>query len=342
MKKQKILIISLIIIALIGVIAGGTGYYLFLSPQFNIDKTTYIYIDNNDNIDSVYNKIETNANPGTLWGLKLLTDKYDYSKNIKTGKYEIKSNDNIKSLFRKLSRGYQTPVQLTIPSVRTVDRLVRTLSKQLMSDSLELAKVIEDSVICKSIGYNKETLPALFIPNTYEVYWNITPQQLLERLVKENKRFWNEERMKKAKQINLTPIEVSTLASIVEEETANNQEKPMVAGLYINRLQKGILLQADPTVKFGLQDFGLRRILNKHLLVDSPYNTYKYAGLPPGPIRIPSIKGIESVLNYTKHKYIYMCAKEDFSGTHNFAENVSQHQANARRYQQALNQRNIK
>ena len=137
-------------------------------------------------------------------------------------------------------------------------------------------------------------------------------------------------RLKKAQRIGLTPEEVSTLASIVEEETANGPEKPMVAGLYINRLNKGMLLQADPTVKFGLQEFGLKRILFKHLEVDSPYNTYKYAGLPPGPIRIPSIQGLESVLNYTQHNYIYMCAKEDFSGTHNFAVTAAQHQANSK------------
>ena len=164
----------------------------------------------------------------------------------------------------------------------------------------------------------------------------------MQRMVKEHKAFWNEKRLKQAQDIGLTPIEVSTLASIVEEETANQTEKPMVAGLYINRLKKGMLLQADPTVKFSLQEFGLKRILFKHLEVDSPYNTYKYAGLPPGPIRIPSYQGLESVLNYTKHNYIYMCAKEDFSGTHNFAVTSAQHAANARKYQQALNRRGIR
>ena len=211
-----------------------------------------------------------------------------------------------------------------------------------MIDSLELATAFSDSLLISQSGYNVQTLPALFIPNTYQVYWNISPDKLIERIIKENKKFWNADRLKKAEELKLTPIEVSTLASIVEEETANKLEKPMVAGLYLNRLKRGMLLQADPTVKFGLQDFTLRRILNKHLLVDSPYNTYKYAGLPPGPIRIPSIDGIESVLNYSRHNYLYMCAKEDFSGTHNFAENMAQHQINARKYQQALNKRNIK
>lgn len=223
-----------------------------------------------------------------------------------------------------------------------MDRLVRAVSRQLMIDSLDIAKLISDSAYCAQMGYTQETLPSLFIPNTYEVYWNMSADAFMKRMQKEHAAFWNNDRLKRAQHIGLTPEEVSTLASIVEEETANGPEKPMVAGLYINRLNKGMLLQADPTVKFGLQEFGLKRILFKHLEVDSPYNTYKHAGLPPGPIRIPSIQGLESVLNYTQHHYIYMCAKEDFSGTHNFAVTAAQHQANARRYQQALNRRKIK
>ncbi len=342
MNSKRIIISVLIVIAVIGSIFMGSIYYIFFSPKFNIDKTVYIYIDRDDNIDSILNKITIAANPDDLYGFNYLSKKNNYAINIKTGKYEIKSDDNLRYLFRRLSKGYQTPINLTIPSVRTIDKLYKTLSKQLMVDSLELATAFSDSLLISQSGYNVQTLPALFIPNTYQVYWNISPDKLIERIIKENKKFWNADRLKKAEELKLTPIEVSTLASIVEEETANKLEKPMVAGLYLNRLKRGMLLQADPTVKFGLQDFTLRRILNKHLLVDSPYNTYKYAGLPPGPIRIPSIDGIESVLNYSHHNYLYMCAKEDFSGTHNFAENMAQHQINARKYQQALNKRNIK
>jgi UPF0755 protein len=220
--------------------------------------------------------------------------------------------------------------------------MARNVSRQLMIDSTEVAKLINDTAYIQKMGYTKETLPALFIPNTYEVYWDMSAEDFMARMQKEHKAYWNEKRMKQAEAIGLTPVEVATLASIVEEETANQAEKPMVAGLYINRLKKGMLLQADPTVKFSLQEFGLKRILFKHLEVDSPYNTYKYAGLPPGPIRVPSYQGLESVLNYTKHNYIYMCAKEDFSGTHNFAVTSAQHAANARKYQQALNRRGIR
>lgn len=341
-SRKKLLIIILSTIIFLGLIFSGTIYYLFFSNSFNIDKSSYVYIDRNDNIDSVYSKIKFSGNVSNIPGIKYLAKAYDYSSNIKKGRYELKPDDNARLFFRRIYKGYQSPVNLVIPSVRTTDRLIKSVSSQLMMDSLELADFLQDSTLYVKIGFNNETLPALFIPNTYEVYWDISPEMFVNRMVKENKRFWNKDRMQKASDLKLTPIEVSTLASIVEEETANNAEKPMVAGLYLNRLRRGMLLQADPTVKFGLKDFSLKRILNKHLLVDSPYNTYKYVGLPPGPIRIPSIKGIESVLNYNKHNYLYMCAKEDFSGTHNFATNVAAHLQNAKRYQNALNDRKIK
>lgn len=341
-KKRNILVIVILIIMLAGAGSAGTVYYYFFSRQFNLSKTAYIYIDRDDNLDSIYSKIESTGHPKTMYGFKFQAERGNYGENIRTGRYAIRPEDNMRYLYRRLSMGYQTPVNLTIPGVRTLDRLARTVARQLMIDSVEIARLLADSSYYTQMGYTKETLPALFIPNTYEVYWNMSADAFMKRMQKEHAAFWNKERRGKAANIGLSPEEVATLASIVEEETTNNAEKPMVAGLYINRLNKGMLLQADPTVKFGLQEFGLKRILNKHLAVDSPYNTYKYAGLPPGPIRIPSIQGLESVLNYTHHNFIYMCAKEDFSGTHNFAATLSQHMANARRYQQELNKRRIK
>jgi UPF0755 protein len=181
----------------------------------------------------------------------------------------------------------------------------------------------------------------MFIPNTYEFYWTTPAKKFIDRMNREYKSFWNENRLKKAKATDMTPIEVSTLASIVDEETVKADEKPVVAGLYINRLNKGIRLQADPTIKFAINDFTVKRILNKDLKADSPYNTYIYAGLPPGPIRIPSIQGIDAVLNHKDHKYLYMCAKEDFSGYHNFAKTLKQHNQNAERYRRALHKNRI-
>ena len=339
-KTKKRLIIAILGIILFGIAGVAHIYYYFFAPPFQITETAYIYIDRDDNVDSVYHKIAEVGNPKQMHGFESLVRYQGYT--LKTGRYAIKPTDNMRYLHRRLSMGYQTPIKLTIGSVRTLDRMARNVSRQLMIDSTEVANLLNDTAYIRKMGYSKETLPALFIPNTYEVYWDMSAEDFMTRMQKEHKAYWNEKRMKQAEAIGLTPIEVATLASIVEEETANQAEKPMVAGLYINRLKKGMLLQADPTVKFSLQEFGLKRILFRHLEVDSPYNTYKYAGLPPGPIRVPSYQGLESVLNYTKHNFIYMCAKEDFSGTHNFAVTSAQHAANARKYQQALNRKGIR
>lgn len=337
-KKYIFLIVGIILVV---VATGITGIITVMNHPFRIEKNTYLYIDADDNTDSICHKLTTQLQASSLKGFKLLTTVGGLDP-IHPGAYRFSQSDNCLTVYRRLKSGAQTPVNLTLPSVRTVGKLLKTVSHQLMTDSSNLARLLMDSTYCAQIGYSTETLPCLFIPNTYEVYWTMTPEAFVKRMQKEHDRFWNEERKAKAQSIGLTPEEVATLASIVEEETANNAEKPMVAGLYINRLHADIPLQADPTVKFALQDFGLRRILHTHLETDSPYNTYKHTGLPPGPIRIPSIQGIESVLNYTRHNYLYMCAKEDFSGTHNFAATFSQHLANARKYQQELNRRKIK
>ena len=339
MKKNK-WIIGAGILALLLVGTGIAGAVLFLNHPFKVAKPTYVYIDKDDTRDSVYAKLEHDLHASTLRGFKMLVS-LSNSREVHPGAYRFDAGDNTLSAFRRVRGGLQTPVKLTIPHVRTVGKLLHVVSRQLMADSASLAALLADSAYCARLGYNAETLPALFIPNTYEVYWTITPDDFVKRMQKEHDLFWNAARKEQARRIGFTPVEVTTLASIVEEETADQAEKPLIAGLYINRLHAGMPLQADPTVKFGLQQFALRRILHEHLLSDSPYNTYKHTGLPPGPICIPSVKGIESVLNYTHHDYLYMCAKEDFSGTHNFAATFAEHQANARRYRQALDQRNI-
>lgn len=337
-KKYIFLIVGIILVV---VATGITGIITVMNHPFRIEKNTYLYIDADDNTDSICHKLTTQLQASSLKGFKLLTTVGGLDP-IHPGAYRFSQSDNCLTVYRRLKSGAQTPVNLTLPSVRTVGKLLKTVSHQLMTDSSNLARLLMDSTYCAQIGYSTETLPCLFIPNTYEVYWTMTPEAFVKRMQKEHDRFWNKERIAKAQSIGLTPEEVVTLASIVEEETANNAEKPMVAGLYMNRLHAEMPLQADPTVKFALQDFGLRRILHAHLETESPYNTYKHTGLPPGPIRIPSIQGIESVLNYTRHNYLYMCAKEDFSGTHNFAATFTQHLANARKYQQELNRRKIK
>ena len=216
------------------------------------------------------------------------------------------------------------------------------ISHNLMIDSVEFVKTVKDSAKMSALGVDTANVYCLFVPNTYEIYWNTSLQNFLLRMKRESSAFWNDIRVAKAKSIPLTPHEVCTLASIVDEETANNAEKPAIAGMYINRLKAGMPLQADPTIKFAWHDFALRRIRHGLLDIKSPYNTYRNIGLPPGPIRVASVEGINAVLNYVHHNFMYMCAKEDFSGTHNFARTYSEHLANAARYSKALNERGIK
>ena len=344
MKKITCIISVLIVLFIAALGIGYTGYKWMVAPLPTATETTYIYVYPTDNIQSVKDKITSalDTDNGSLPGFDALMKYYDYADRIKPGYYAIRPGDSMRTLCLRLLSGNQSPVRLIVPSVRTLDRLAGAVGKQLMTDSATIMSTLTDAHLIDSLGYTPASFPALFIPNTYEVYWTMTPEQFVSRMVKEHGRYWNASRMAKAKAQGLTPNEVITLASIVDEETNKDDEKPQVAGLYLNRLHRGMLLQADPTVKFAMGDFELRRILFVHLETDSPYNTYKYAGLPPGPIRIPSIAAIESVLNPAKHSYLYMCAKEDFSGYHNFATTLSQHNANARRYQQALNKRGIK
>lgn len=317
-------------------------YYFFFTPMLKGGQSSYVYIDADDNIDSVYNKLDTIATHHAMSGFKTLVRHSSYGDNIRTGRYEIGKGNSAFTVFRKLKNGLQSSVRLTIPSVRTADRLAGALSKKLMADSLSIYKALTDSAVCAKYGYKPETMLCMFIPNTYEVYWNTPIDKFLDKMSKESKKFWNFERTQKAEAMGFTKEEVITLASIVDEETAADSEKPMVAGMYYNRIKTGMPLQADPTIKFALKDFDIRRIYHNMLNVDSPYNTYRNIGLPPGPIRIPTVAGIDAVLDHVHHDYLYMCAKEDFSGTHNFAETYEEHLQNAAKYAAALNKRGIK
>lgn len=336
-KKKKVLLASAVI-----VLAGCAIIYgLFFSACYKISKTAYVYVDEDDTNDSIRTKIQEAAHPSCLWGYNLLNTLKPVK--VHPGRYAIEPKEGQLATYRKVAGGNQSPVNLTIPSVRTVDKLAGMLGKKLMIDSTAICDALQDSAYCARLSYDTATIMALFIPNTYQVYWNISLDDLMKRMQKENDKFWKENgRAELARKLGLTPNEVITIASIVEEETANNTEKPMVAGMYINRLKQGMPLQADPTIKYALKDFSLRRIYHKHLTINSPYNTYKNIGLPPGPIRIPTVASIDAVLHRANHDYLYMCAKEDFSGTHNFARTYEEHLQNAQKYTEALNKRNIK
>ena len=342
-KRKVLILIALIAIAASAYIAGTMGYkyYSVKLYKVEINETAYIHITPEDSAATVIRKIEEAAPQANTKGFATLARHNNFDSRKRSGKYAIKNGDTMSDIYNRIVSRQQTPIRVTIPATREIQQIIGSISRQLMVDSTELAAYTHP-VAMSCFGYEQANIPAFFIPDTYEVYWDITAEDFFEKVAGWNRKFWNDSRKAKAKAAGLTPSEVSTLASIVDEETANIAEMPTVAGLYINRLKRGMPLQADPTVKFALGDPTRKRILNKDLEVNSPYNTYKNTGLPPGPIRVPSKQAIESVLNYAKHDYLYMCAKEDFSGTHNFAKTLNEHNVNGKRYQRALNKLKIK
>lgn len=343
-KQGKRNIIIGIIVFLAFLLAGTAfwGYRLAWAPNFGPKETVYLYIGKDKNFDDLCRQLIDSAGCNRIGTFKQLAGLLKYPANMRTGRYAVVPGMNNLDLLNDLRRGHQVATRFTFNNIRFKDDLAERLDEQLMLDKDEILSLLNDSAYCDSMGFTTETINAMFIPNTYEVYWNIPADKLMQRMKREYKAFWTDKRLEKAKAIGLTPVEVAILASIVEEETAAADEYPIVAGLYLNRLHRGIPLQADPTVKFAVGDFTLQRILFEHLEIESPYNTYKYAGLPPGPLRIPTIKGMDSVLNYMKHNYLYMCAKEDFSGRHNFAATLAEHNRNANRYRAELNRRKIR
>ncbi len=259
-----------------------------------------------------------------------------YDKAIKPGRFLLRRNMTNLQALNILESAQQVPVRVTFSYVRLRPELVEKITKNVGMSPEEFNNALDEFIKTNSEGFNKDNILCMFLPNTYEVNFNVLPADLVNKLNGEYKKFWNDERMAKAKTIGLTPIEVSILASIVQAESIKADEAPVIAGLYLNRLKKNIALQADPTLVYAVGDFSLKRVLNGHKQIDSPYNTYKYPGLPPGPINVPQIASIDAVLNFQPNDYYYMCAKEDFSGYHNFAHNLEDHNINARKYQRAL------
>ncbi len=275
-------------------------------------------------------------------GFDWVAQRMNYPRHIYPGRYTIEDGWSNRELVTRLRSGKQTPIKYTFVKFRTVEQLAEDAAQKFDMKEAELLNLLTSPEYLDDFGLNPQTVISIFIPNTYEMYWNTSAEDLVKRMYKEYKAFWNPERNEKAKKLRLTRLEVMTLASIVEEETNQNDEKPRIAGVYLNRIRKRMPLQADPTVKFAIGDFGLRRILNKHLEIDSPYNTYKYPGIPPGPICTPSIPSINAVLNEEKHSYYYFCAKTDTSGYHQFSKTLSEHNQYAKKYHQWLNQSGIR
>ncbi|MDC1106687.1 endolytic transglycosylase MltG [Prolixibacteraceae bacterium] len=331
-----------IIIAVLTIGAGAYAYKIFGFVFHPIVKTECdIYIVNTFQYKAFKDSLIKKDALYDVNAFEFLAKKKNLSSNLKPGKYHLKKGTSGNNLVNQFLAGNQSPVILTFNNVRLFPDLAGKVGTQLMMDSLSVLRMVDDSLKRNQFGFNQYSYPAMFVPNSYEMYWTITPEKWLDRMHKEYERFWNGNRLKLAKTAKLTPVEVVTLASIVQEEIRHIDEMPKVAGVYINRIKRGWPLQADPTIKFALGDFSLTRILNDDLKIDSPYNTYVNKGLPPGPICFPSIKAIDAVLNYEHHNYLYFCVNKSFDGYHAFAKTYRQHLINARAYHNELNKRRI-
>jgi len=314
---------------------------VFVSNVNLTSEHVIFYIPTGTGYEEVVNSLEEQHIIGDRRSFSWVARKKLYDTAVKPGRYKISNGISNNELINLLRSGNQDPVMVVFHNIRTLNELSGRVSGYLEADSVDFLEYFTDDALPARYGLTRQTFTTLFIPNTYEFFWTTTPEEFTERMDREYKDFWEGKRDKQAVEMGMTRAEVVTLASIVDEETLFDEENPTVAGLYINRLKRGIPLQADPTLKYALGDFSVQRILNGDKNIDSPYNTYKYKGLPPGPISIPSVSAIDGVLNFEKNKYIYMCARADFSGYHAFASTLAQHNANARAYQQALNRNKI-
>lgn len=334
----------LIIVAFFGVLclAGGLIILSALKRNSVVEQHT-VYIPTGADYGELLDSL---GSDGVYIADKARFDKvarlFSLDEGVRPGRYTLKRGMSYTEVVKMFRNGLQTPVRLTFNNIRTLPQLAGRIAQQIEADSLTMLSALTDEAVAESFGFTDQTFIGMFIPNTYEVWWTTTPDALLERMKKEYDRFWNEERRAKLANTGLSREQAITLASIVYEESKMSDEMPVVAGVYMNRLEKGMPLQADPTVKFALGDFTLKRVLHRHLEAESPYNTYKHTGLPPGSICMPSVKAIDAVLDYAKHNYLYFCAKPDFSGYHNFAVTLAQHNRNAQAYYNALNRAGIR
>lgn len=329
------------LLCFVAIIAGGLGYYAVFMPNVKNSEPFNLFIPSNATFQTVLDSLKANNILDNEVSFTLTCDRMNYGKKIYAGRYVITPKSSNRALVTMLRTGKQTPYKLTINNIRTKKELIQQVDSVLEASYTELESLLNNDVFLQKKGFSSSNIISAFMADTYQVNWNTSAEDFLERMLKEYEKFWTKEQKEKANALNLSPLQVVTLASIVEEETIKVDEAPIIAGVYLNRLRIQMPLQADPTVKFAVGDFSLKRILKTHLDIESPYNTYKYAGLPPGPIRIPAKKYVESVLNAEKSNYLYFCAKADFSGYHDFAVTYNEHLINARNYQNELNRRKI-
>lgn len=344
-KLKKIIIISALILAVLG---GGVAWYLYKAiyrSNIFLQKTeghTYLYIPTGATIDTVYARLYAVADVKDKTSFEWVASLKHYSSKVKAGRYLLEDGMSNNYLINLLRSGSQSPVPLTINFYRKKEDLAAYVSQKLETKQADILKILNNKEFLSRYNFNAATSIALFLPNTYHFKWNTSATEFIDRMAKEYNAFWTDERRAKAKDLGLSPVEVVTLASIVHSETRRDDEKPIIAGVYLNRYRIGMPLQADPTVIYAVGDYSIKRVTGQYTTYDSPYNTYRYTGLPPGPICTPSAASIDAVLNAQTHKYLYFCAREDFSGYHSYAETYSQHLNNAHKFQKALDDRNIK
>lgn len=330
----------LIVLAVLAIGTAAAAWILFgVGTGFSSKKEILYIRTKNATKTAVLDSLAKNKIVKRLEVFEWAADHMNYWNKIKPGKYEITKGSSIIEIIRKLRNGDQTPVKLVITKLRTKEDLAKIVDKKFESDSLQMTTYFKSSTFLKQYNIDSQNILTLVLPDTYEYFWNSSPEKILDKIIKASDKFWTDERKQKAAALSLTPSQAYTLASIVEEETNADEEKGEIASVYLNRLAKGMPLQADPTVKFALKDFGLRRIYFKHLATESPYNTYKNKGLPPGPICTPSRKTIDAVLNAPNTDYLYFVASPEFDGTHLFSTTYEEHQKKAKQYQDALNKR---
>lgn len=346
MYIRKILIAVIIIGAIAGMAFAYFVYNAVFVPNTAFEnEKAYIYIRSNDDFNAVMDQLDPLLKNNNTF--LAVAKRKSYVTNVRPGKYAIEKGMNNNDIINSL-RSRNIPVQLSFNNQETLERLAGRVSTQIEADSLSLLKEFEDTEFLKQIGLNPDTALAVYVPNSYEFFWDTSAEEFRDRMFKEYEHFWNQERLTKAENIGLTPLEVVSLASIVHKETAKVDERPRVAGVYMNRLKKNMLLQADPTVIYAIKkesgnfDTIIKRVLYKDLELDSPYNTYKYAGVPPGPIAMPDISAVDAVLNYEKNDYLYFVADVENFGYHKFAKTLAQHNRNKQAYVKWINSTGIR
>lgn len=344
MKRKKLILLLIITTILTAIVISGYRlYYKIYLPNVTVPQgKTVLFIPTGSDFEEVVSLLNQQHLLLDTSSFRWMAKQSGYYSKIKSGKYIVEDGMSNKELVVMLRSGRQEAVKVVFHNIRFKEQLAGIVSRQIEADSLSLIHLFNDTTYLSRAGLDAENALSLFIPNTYELYWNTSAEKFMDRMIQEYKRFWNDRRESLLMRTGLSRSEVSVLASIIEQETRMNDEKPVVAGVYINRLRKNWKLEADPTLIYATKDFGARRVLNTHKEADSPYNTYQYTGLPPGPICMPSITSLDAVLNYTEHEFMFFCARDDFSGYHSFARTYGEHMVNAQKFRNELNRRNIR